>query len=118
MKPSFIFCILSLLLTFATQSSAEDRFFCGPPELVCSVFLPDVPPDCVGKSSDTLVPVEYPHTINNKLCPTQCNVMSKIYDNCLLDKMKGRAKNLAPVAMRSCERIACNPSFLMKLKYK
>ena len=38
--------------------------------------------------------------------------------DCFIDKMKCMSKNVTPSVRRTCERIACNPTFFQKLKYK
>ena len=58
------------------------------------------------------------HKVDGQTCPTQCNAMNKIYDNCFIDKMEGMSKSVTPSVRRTCERIACNPTFFQKLKYK
>ena len=110
--------LIGFLIMLPSQIIAESKFYCGSPRLACSVFLPEVPPDCISKSPDTLVNVEYPQEIDGQICPTNCNNMNKIYDNCFIDKMKGLSKVGALSVIRSCERIACDPSVLQKLKYK
>ena len=110
--------IATLLIMLSSQVNAKDWFLCGPPELPCSAFLPEVAPDCVGKSPDTLVPVKYPQEVDNQTCPTQCNAMNRIYDNCFIDKIKDLDRNLILTVRRSCERIACNPTFFQRLIYK
>jgi len=76
-------------MTFGTQAGADGKWNCS--------FVPEV---------------------DYQTCPTQCNVMNKIYDNCFVDKMQGMSKVVALSVSRSCERIACNPTFFQKLRYK
>jgi hypothetical protein len=56
--------------------------------------------------------------VEGQRCPTECNLMNSIYDNCVVDKMKGLSKVGALSVLRSCERIACEPTFFQKLRYK
>jgi len=56
--------------------------------------------------------------VDDQVCTAECNVMNQIYDNCFVDKMKGMSKVVRPSVHRSCQRIACNPTFFQKLRYK
>jgi hypothetical protein len=51
-------------------------------------------------------------------CSSMCPDINAIYDNCFVDKMKGTSKVATQSVRRSCERIACNPTFFQKLRYK
>ena len=91
----YLTLITVLLITFGTQAGADGKWNCSKVEGFTQI-----------------------HRIDDQDCPTQCNVMNKIYDNCFVDKMKGTSKVARESVRRSCERIACNPTFFQKLRYK
>jgi NAD-dependent dihydropyrimidine dehydrogenase PreA subunit len=51
-------------------------------------------------------------------CSSMCPDINAIYDNCFVNKMQGMSKVATLSVRRSCERIACNPTFFQKLRYK
>lgn len=56
--------------------------------------------------------------IRHEQCSTEVLRQDEIYDNCLIDKLTPEATGyLRRSIMRSCERIACNPSVIDKLRY-
>ena len=57
--------------------------------------------------------------LNGNLCSEKrlCTDVNRMFDNCFLDKMKGRSKYEMFSVRRSCRRIACHPTFFQKLKY-
>ena len=87
--------ILAFLMAFGTQAGADGKWN-------CSEF-------------DGFTPIPI---VDDQACPTQCNVMNKIYDNCFVDKLKGTSIVARQSVRRSCERFACNPTFFQKLRYK
>ena len=112
----YVTIILALLITFATQAVADGNWDCDGFNVPCSEIgfsteICDNDPN--GTEKITPLPV-----VDDQTCPTQCNVMNKIYDNCFVDKMQGMSKVATLSVSRSCERIACNPTFFQKLRYK
>ena len=92
----YLTLITVLLITFGTQAGADGKWNCN-------------------KFGGEFTQI---HRIDDQACPTQCNVMNKIYDNCFVDKMKGTSKVAIQSVRRSCKRIACEPTFFQKLRYK
>ena len=63
----------------------------------------------------------YPlHTLYGKTCSEQrlCVEVEAMFDNCFLDKIKGRNEIEESAVRRVCERIACNPTPFQKFKYR
>ena len=89
-------------MAFATQAEADGNWDCSR-----GVLELGLPPGA------TLI-----LQVDGQICPTQCNIMNKIYDNCFVDKMQGVSRVATGSVIRSCERIACKPTFFQKLKYK
>ena len=90
-------------MAFATQAEADGNWDCSR-----GVLELGLPPGATLKLQ-----------VDGQICPTQCNIMNKIYDNCYIDKMQGVSKVSTIFSVkRSCERIACKPTFFQKLKYK
>ena len=98
--------ILAFLMTFGTQVGA-DQFKCALTVGGTGLFS-----DLVTGINKT--PIFY----EEAKCSMQCPEINVVYDNCFVDKMKGVSKVATASVIRSCERIACEPTFFQKLKYK
>ena len=109
--------IIAFLMAFGTQVAADGKWNCSEFDIPCSDvgFSSDI---CDSDPNATLTGFILIPEVDDQTCPTQCNVMNKIYDNCFVDKMKGTSKVATQSVRRSCERIACNPTFFQKLRYK
>ena len=109
--------LLAFIMAFATQAEADGKWDCSKFDIPCSDvgFPSDV---CDSDPNASLTGATLIHRVDGQICPTQCNIMNKIYDNCFVDKMQGVSKVASQSVRRSCERIACNPTFFQKLRYK
>jgi len=56
---------------------------------------------------------------NDIKCKTTKSDFNQIRDNCIISKLEPNANSTLRHAVRnSCSRIACNPSFIEKLRFK
>jgi hypothetical protein len=86
------------------------------------------PSDCSKKHDNPFINLmceEYkqtsgPQYLNGKVCSgdRMCADVEAMFDNCLLDKMKGRQKYERFTVRNVCERIACHPTLIQKFKYR
>ena len=112
------FCV-AVLLIIASPSFAFD-YQCKPIISDCSKRSDA---DAVFWCGDKTFGIQYTyplHTLNGETCSDErlCVEVEAMFDNCFLDKIKGRNKIEAPAIRRVCERIACNPTPLQKFKYR
>ena len=98
--------LLAFIMAFGTQAEA-DQFRCFSTVGGNGLFS-----DLVTGINKT--PIFY----EEAKCSMQCPEINAVYDNCFVDKMKGTSKVASQSVRRSCERIACNPTFFQKLRYK
>ena len=62
----------------------------------------------------------YPlHKLNGETCSGErtCVDVERMFDNCMLSKMKGRKRYEKATVIKVCQRIACKPNFFEKLKF-
>jgi hypothetical protein len=109
--------LVFLFLVFANQTLA----FCPPEVVYCNPEDPldDIFRNCVRKTPEQLALNKKP-ALNGKACSGDrlCADVAKMYDNCFLDKMRGRGKIEFGAVKRTCERIACHPTLVQKFKYR
>jgi len=59
------------------------------------------------------------YSFDGQVCETSKSDFNKIKDNCIISKLEPNSKStLAQAVRNSCSRIACNPSFIEKLRFK
>mgnify|MGYP006101709983 CR=1 FL=1 len=104
---SFSKIIISSLLIALAKPGTADKFNC---------FLTF---GGEGIFADLIIGSNKAPTIHDgQICAIQCPLINTLFDNCYVDKMKNANKITIKSVIRSCERIACNPTFFQKLKYK
>lgn len=109
--------IIAFLLIFSPNQVVAFDYTCVAKTANCGSKDPfndtNIFDNCSSKTSEQ----QY---LNGNVCSGDrlCADVEKMYDNCFLDKMRGRGKIEFGAVTRTCKRIACHPTLIQKFKYR